>query len=175
MAEIIGDGIVSIKADVKECVDFFENLAVSEKSVSKAIMRSVGQGGRRAVKRNYPTVLKKRTGELYKSIKYKVYRSGGSVVITNSAQTDKHTSKDGRVARYGFMLASGYTIEAKKKSYLTFNVNGKWVKVKQVTVHEKDFTEGPVNRYLDSSTCTEDIDKAFQKQIDRVEKKLEAK
>ena len=113
MAEFIGQGIISVKADVDECLRFFDGLGKSEKSVTKAIMTQVGIGGRLAARKHYPSVLSKKSGKLYKSIKYKVYKNGKNVVFSADAVSGKKTSKDGRIARYGYMLASGYSITAK--------------------------------------------------------------
>ena len=173
MAQILAPGIVSIKADVKEALDFFENLNVSEKTITKSILRAVGQGGKKAMRQGYNAVLRKRTGTLYKSLKYYLYRNGKTLVFTNTADSGKRTSKDGRTARYGFMLASGYDIQPKAANkYLTFQINGKWVKSKHVHVSARDFAEGPVERFINSSDCDSKIDAALQKQIDRIEKKL---
>lgn len=60
MAEYLGDGIVSVKADLKEALDFFANLSVSEKTISKSVLRTVGQGGRKAMRQGYNAVLNKR-------------------------------------------------------------------------------------------------------------------
>ena len=85
----------------------------------------------------------------------------------------KKTSKDGRIARYGYMLASGYSITAKDPhKYLTFNINGKWVKKKSVTVAPRDFMEEPIDRYMMSGDLKARIDKAFDKQLEKVAKKL---
>lgn len=172
--ERLGQGIISIKADVLECVRFFDGLNVSEKTITKSIMSQVGQGGRIAARKSYPSILHKRTGKLFKSIKYKVYKNGQTVIFSASADSGKKTSKDGRIARYGYMLASGYTITA-KKDWLNFNINGKWVKVKSVHVDPFDFMERPIDRYMDSHDAKERIDKAFDKQLQKLEKKLGVK
>lgn len=173
MAEFIGQGIISVKADVDECLRFFDGLGKSEKSVSKAIMTQVGIGGRLAARKHYPSVLSKKSGKLYKSIKYKVYKNGRNVVFSADAVSGKKTSKDGRIARYGYMLASGYSITAKDPNkHLTFNINGKWVKKKSVTVAPRDFMEEPIDRYMMSGDLKARIDKAFDKQLEKVAKKL---
>ena len=170
--EQIGSGIISIRADVDECVMFFDNLGKSEKSISKAIMTEVGKGGKQAAKKNYPSVLNKRTGKLFKSIVYKTYKNGKTVIFSANADSGKKTSKDGRLARYGYMLASGYTITAKKDGWLTFFADNEWHKVKEVTVTARDFMEKPIDRYMDSGELRQRIDKAFDKQLEKVAKKL---
>ena len=167
----LGNGIISIRADVDKCVMFFDGLGKSEKSISKAIMTEVGKGGKQAAKKNYPSVLNKRTGKLFKSIVYKTYKNGKTVIFSANADSGKKTSKDGRLARYGYMLAAGYDIEA-KKDWLTFFADGKWHKVKHVHVDARDFMEKPINRYMDSGELKNRIDKAFDKQVEKVAKKL---
>ena len=174
MAQQIGEGIISIKADVDQCIMFFDGLGMSEKSVSKAIMTEVGKGGKKASKSNYPGILHKRSGNLFKSIKYKTYKNGKTVIFSANADSGKKTAKDGRIARYGYMLASGYDIYA-KKDWLTFFADGKWHKVKHVHVDARDFMEKPIDRYMDSGELKQSMDKAFDKQLQKLEKKLGVK
>lgn len=165
MAQYIGNGIISIKADVDECLRFFDGLGASDKTISKAIGTQVGQGARLAVRKYYPSILKKRTGKLYKSIYYKATSS--KVVIGANADSGKHTARDGRIARYGYMLAAGYTIQPK-----TIFKNGKKIERKGYTVEPRDFVERPVDRYMESGELKRRIDNAFDKQLKKIEKKL---
>ena len=171
MAQQIGSGIISVKAEVDQVLRYFDGLGASDKSITKGIMTEVGKGGRKKARAYYPAVIRKRTGRLFKSIRYKVYKNGQSVIFSANADSGKKTSKDGRLARYGYMLASGYTITA-KKDWLTFNINGKWVKKKSVTVAPRDFIEAPIDRYMDSGELRESMDNAFEKQLKKIEKKL---
>lgn len=167
MAVKLGDGLISIKADVIECVRFFDGINDNEKSIKKSIMSQIGQGGRIAVRKQYPGVLHKRTGKLFKSIRYKVYKSGDAVVFSANADSGKNTSKLGRRARYGYMLAAGYSITA-KKDWLTFFADGSWHKVKEVRVNSFDFMERPIERFMDSHDAEERMDKAFDKQLRKI-------
>ena len=173
MAEILDAGTISIRADVKEAQDYLSELGYKRKTINKAILRSVGTGGRQAIKKNYKTVLKKHTGKLYKGITSYVYRNGTRVVFTDNADSGKKTSKDGRIARYGFMLASGYTVESKNKNkpMRFLAADGKWVSTYGYTVGSRDWVEAPLQRYVSSGDCQLRIDKAFQNQIDKWEKK----
>jgi hypothetical protein len=173
MAEILDAGTISIRADIKEAQDFLMDLGYNRKSINKAILRSVGTGGRQAIRKNYKTVLKKHTGKLYKGITSYVYRNGTRVVFTDNVDSGKKTSKDGRIARYGFMLASGYSVESKnkKKPMRFMTADGKWVSTYGFRVEPRDWVEAPLQRYVSSGDCQLRIDKAFQKQIDKWEKK----
>ena len=171
MAEYLGDGMINLKVEIDDALKFFDGLNVNKTTIARGLLNTVGAGGKSRIKRNYPALLHKRSGLLYKSIKYTTYRNGTKVIFTNTADSGKRTSKDGRTARYGFMLASGYTITA-KSGYLTFNINGKWVKKKSVTVASRDYMEEPVLRYMDSGELNRNLDATFQKQVDRLEKKM---
>ena len=170
--QTIGNGIISIKAEVDTAVRYFDTLGQSERTVTRAIMNQVGQGGRKAIRSKYSSILHKRSGKLYKSIKYSIFDNGKSVIFSINASSGKKTSKDGRNARYGYMLSSGYTITAKNRKYLTFNINGKWIKKKSVTVTPRDIVEGPIDRYMSSGDLKNRIDKAFDQQLEKVKKRL---
>lgn len=174
MAEKIAAGIISLEAELSECYRLLDGLTHNHKTVRKYIMRAASTGGRQYVKRNYRSVLHKRSGTLYKSITSYVDSSGYKIIFTNNANSGKPTSKDGRLARYGFMLASGYDIKPKAgNKVLTFNINGKWVRKHSVTVQPKDFTESPVDRYFDSADCSARMEQATQKQVDYWNKRAE--
>ena len=166
------EGYVRIGADLRETMAFFEGLDVNKKAIQKKILKTVGIGARQAVKTNFTKVLHKRTGKLVKSVKSLVAKSGNSVVITNTAESGKNTAKDGRAARYGFMLAQGYTITAKNAKTLTFNINGQWIRKHSVTVPPKDWVEPSVEKYVASGECRERMDKEFQRQVNYWEKRI---
>lgn len=177
MAKYLGDGLISIKADIENAQNFLTELGLKKKAINKALLRAAGTGGRQAIRRNYKNVLHQRSGKLYKSITSYVYRNGTKVVFTNDADSGKPTSKDGRTARYGFMLASGYTVESKSKTkpMRFLAADGKWVTRWHFSVDKNgngiDWVEAPVMRYAESFDLKERLDKAFQKQVDKWEKK----
>lgn len=172
MAKKLDEGVISIQADISDAMAVFNGLEVNKVVIQKKLLGSVGTGGKQAIRRNYRSVLKKRSGLLYKSIKSYVKRNGSAVVFTNTADSGKNTGKGGKSGRYGFMLASGYTVEAKDDNLLTFNIDGKWFRMHSVEVKPKDFVENPVERYVDSLDCSNRIEKTLQKQVDYWDKKL---
>lgn len=174
MASKLGLGVISINTDITEAMAVFNGLDVNRKSIQKKLLGSVGTGGKQAVRRNYRSVLKKRSGLLYKSIKSYVKRNGSAVVFTDTAESGKNTGKGGKSGRYPFMLASGYTVEAKDK-LLTFQIDGKWFRKHSVTVQPKDFMEAPIERYVESLDCSNRMEKTLQKQVDYWDKKLGGK
>lgn len=163
---------IDMKADVSECLRFFDGINANKVAIRKKLMGRVGTGAKQAVKKNFTNYLHKRSGTLYKSVYSKVSRNGGIVIITNNADSGKPTAKDGRNARYGFMLASGYTIEAKTPTGLTFQINGKWIRKHSVTVSPKDWVEPSVTKYVESGECKTRLDKEFQKQVDYWNKRI---
>ena len=171
MAKVLDEGVISINAEISDAMAYFNGLEVNKKAIQKKLLSAVGTGGKQAIRRNYRSVLKKRSGTLYKSIRSYVKRNGSAVVFTNNAESGKNTGKGGKPGRYGFMLASGYDVEAKDK-LLTFQIDGKWYRMHHVHVDSKDFTEGPIERYVDSLDCQNRLDTALQKQVDYWDKKL---
>jgi len=166
------DGYIRVSADINEALRFFDGLDVNRKAIKKNLLRTIGTGAKNAVKHSYGQYLRKRTGTLYRSVTSKVSRSGKSVVISNNAESGKNTAKDGRAARYGFMLAQGYTIEAKTSHLLTFQVDGQWKRRHFVRVEAKDWVEPSVERYTKSADANQRLDKEFQKQVNYWEKRI---
>ena len=172
MAYKSDSGVINIKAEIDDAKKFFDGLNVNEKTITKQLLKTTGSGGLSRIRRGYNSVLNKRSGTLYKSLKYVIRDNNTKVVFTNTANSGKKTSKDGRLAYYGFMLASGYDVTAKEGRWLTFNVNGKWARVKQIHVAPRDFVEGPIDRFMESGDLDRRLDTTFQKQVERVEKKM---
>lgn len=175
MAEKISGGVFSLQVELQECYRLLDGIEHNNKMVRKYIMSAASRGGRSYVKRQYKNVLRKKTGQLYKTMTSYVDRPAYKIVFTNSADSGKRTAADGRTARYGFMLATGYTIpKNQEKKLLTFkdSRDGKWVrKYGPIEVKAKDFVEGPVDRYFSSHDCEERMEKAAQKQVDYWEKR----
>ena len=172
MSRVVGNGVISLKPDMDAAMNMFRGMEVNRKMITKKVLQAVGTGGKIAMRRAYRSVLKKRSGTLYKSIRSYVRKNGYELVFTNNANSGKNTAKDGRIARYGFMLASGYTIPKNKTDkLLTFQINGKWFRMHSVEVKSKDFTERPLERYTTSVDMLERMDKAVDKQIDYWEKR----
>ena len=71
---------------------------------------------------------------------------------------------------YGQAQAKGFTAVAKNDSYLTFQIDGKWVKKKQVTITPKPFVTQPGERAANSSEIQVKMEEAFMKEYDKIEK-----
>jgi len=164
------DGIISVEADINECLRFFNGLDVNKLAITRNILKAVGQGARSVAKKNLNKTLQRRTGNLYSHIRYVI--ASKTVDIYSDAESGKRTGKHNKPARYAFMLASGYTIEAKTPKGLTFNINGQWFRKHSVTVAPKDFIEPPIDRWVGSADYKARVDKAFQQQVNYWEKKI---
>lgn len=70
---------------------------------------------------------------------------------------------------YGQALAKGFTATAKQDKYLTFQANGKWVKVKQVTINARPFVTQPGERAANSSEVVRVQEEAFMKEYNKIE------
>ena len=109
---------IELKTDLDECIELLDDLVTNEKRTRKSILSQVGTRAKTQAKRNYKSILNKRTGNLYKSIRKYVYHNGRAAVVT------AHKTED--PVRYGFVLAHGTTIKPVNHNVLTSQVNGKW-------------------------------------------------
>lgn len=156
---------VSVETDLNEVMNLFDSLEKGQKTIRRHILAGVGTSAKNRVKKLYKSYnLEKGTGALYKSITRKVIRSGNAVIIEANA-------RNGNQVLYGYALAKGATIRAKASEYLTFQIDGKWVKVHEVNLPENKYVTEPVNSYMKSAELKQQLDKLAQREVDKLEKK----
>lgn len=156
---------VSVKADISGPLRYLESLGADKNKAMRRILSGIGTAAKNQVKKAYKGYsLSKGTGALYKSITRKVLRSGKGVIVEAKARTEKDK------VFYGYALAKGSEIRAKDNGYLTFQKDGKWMKVHSVKLPERDFVAKPVEKYLLSSAFAQKLDLLVQKELDRIEK-----
>ena len=161
--------MLSVETDISEVLDTLEDLGGRRSTMMRHLLSGIGTAAKNEVRKRYKSFgLTKGTGQLFKSIKRKVFRNGKAVLIQAKAQ------RDGSVF-YGYALAKGSAITAKKGKYLTFQIDSKWVKVHSVKLPERDFVVEPVGRYLRTTDFQTRVDELMQREISKIEKANERK
>ena len=155
---------ISLETDFDEAFNLIDGLGKEFPKIRRKVLAGIGTTAVKKSKTAYRGMLQKRTGNLYKSIKRSVVKSGKAVVIYPRAKSSNNVA-------YGFPLAKGSVIRAKDDDYLTFQVNGRWVKKKEVRVPSHDFVEGPINSYLGSKAHKDQMDQIIEKELKRLENK----
>ncbi len=154
----------SVKTEFDEALKLLEKLGGDRKKMMRRLLSGIGTSAKAKVKKTYKTYgLHKNSGELYKSIKSRVVRSGRGVIIDAKAQSD------GGIF-YGYALAKGARITAKDGGFLSFQKDGKWIRAKEVKLPERDFVARPVEEYLKTQAFRDRLDSLVQKEIDRIER-----
>lgn len=156
--------MVSVETDLKEVLGVLEEMGGSRSTMMRHLLSGIGTAAKGEVKRSYKSYgLAKGTGALYKSIQRKVFRNGKAVAVQAKARR-----KDG--VFYGYAIAKGSTITARNGKWLTFQKDGKWVKVHSVKLPERNFVEAPVKKYLRSTEFQNKVDELMEKEIRKIEK-----
>lgn len=187
MARNLDDGAISVKTDIEDCMAFFDGLEVNKTQIRKRLMRVTGRGAVQAAKRGIGNTLHNRTGNLKRGMTYTMGWQGEYVKVYSGADSGKATSglrpsqrflrhgithEHRRNARYGFMLASGYTATATSSWGMRFQVGGVWVTKHSIRVSPKDWLEPSVIRYADSNDLHNRLEKELQNQINYWEKRI---
>ena len=154
---------IELKTNIDECIELMDDLVTNEKRTRKSILSQVGTKAKTQAKRNYKSILHKRTGNLYKSIRKYVYHNGRAAVITAHKADDK--------VRYGFVLAHGTTIKPVNHKVLTFQINGKWYRRHEVVIKPHDFIERPVLEYVNGPQIDRDLEKITANIIKKTEER----
>jgi hypothetical protein len=156
---------VSVETDLAEALSFLESLGTDRDKAMRRILGGIGTAARSQVRKAYKSHgLSKGSGALYKSISRRVIRSGKAVIVEAKAASEKDK------VFYGYALAKGARITAKDGGYLTFQKDGKWVRVHSVKLSERDFVAAPVKKYLTSTNFKTKLDALVQKEVARIEK-----
>ena len=153
---------ISVKANIDECIRLLNCLEKNERKIRRRMLSQTGTAVKSKIKKSYGSMLEKRTGALYKSLKSRVVKAGNMAVVYPAAEKSK--------VRYGFVLAKGAEITAKDGNLLTFQVNGKWIRKKSVSIKPRDWVAEPAKRYLESAEYRKKLDLMMQKEIERAEK-----
>lgn len=155
---------LSIEADISDAIKMLTELGAKEKRTLKKVLSQIGTDAKNKARKAYKSSgLGKGTGELKKSIIRKVLKNGKEVLISAKARNERNIF-------YGYALAKGSTIRPKNGEALHFQIDGKWITVKEVKLKEHDFISAPVKDYLQSTAFKEKLDKVIEKEIDRIEK-----
>ena len=154
---------IEMESQIDEAMELLDGIKHNEKRIKKSVLGMFGTKAKNAAKRQYSSVLNKKSGYLYKTIRRYVYTNGKAVVVTAHRKDDLN--------RYGFVLAHGATIEPKEHPVLTFKIGDKWISRHSVTIEPKDFIERPTIRYVNSAQAETDLDEIMRKQLDKLEEK----
>ena len=156
---------ISVETDLAEALTYLESLGVNRHKAMRRILGGIGLAARAQVRKAYKAHgLSKGSGALYKSISRRVIRSGKAVIVEAKADSKKNK------VFYGYALAKGSRITAKDGEYLTFQKDGKWVRVHSVKLPERDFVAAPVKKYLGTTAFKTKLDQLVQKEVARIEK-----
>ena len=127
-------------------------------------------------KSGMPGRSKREPENLKKSIKNKAYRKPrlGQIIYSDVHAFNPYNPTAPKVL-YGIALAKGFTAEAKKDKYLTFQADGKWHKVKSVTVSARPFVSSPADRAAHSQELVKRMETTVTKELEKLEKKYQKK
>jgi len=156
---------VSVETELSEALTYLESLGANRHKAMRRILGGIGTAARSQVRKAYKSQgLSKGTGALYKSISRRVIRSGKAVIVEAKASSEKTK------VFYGYALAKGARISAKEGGYLTFQKDGKWIRVHSVKLPERDFVAAPVKKYLSSTAFKTKLEALVQREVARIEK-----
>ena len=156
---------ISVQAELDEALSYLEGLGANRDKMLRRLLGGIGTAARAQVRKAYKSQgLSKGTGALYKSISRRVIRSGKAVIVEAKASSEQNK------VFYGYALAKGARITARDGGWLTFQKDGKWVRVHEVKLPERDFVAAPVKKYLSSTAFKTKLDQLVQREVARIEK-----
>lgn len=160
-----GTESISVQAELDEALSYLEGLGANRDKMLRRLLGGIGTAARAQVRKAYKSQgLSKGTGSLYKSIGRRVIRSGKAVIVEAKASSEQNK------VFYGYALAKGARITARDGGWLTFQKDGKWVRVHEVKLPGRDFVAAPVKAYLGTTAFKAKLEQLVQKEVTRIEK-----
>lgn len=184
--------IFDFKCDIDGLSQYVQNLEKATNDIQRKAMSKGGQYIASQVRSNYksyfpnPARHHDKTGmkgykkgepeNLRKSIRNRAYAKPklGQIIYTKVHAYNPYSPEQPNVL-YGAALAKGFTATAKNDKYLTFQADGKWHKVKSVTVAARPFVTEPSERASKSQEIVRRMEGVIQKEIEKQEQKAKAK
>lgn len=159
---------ISIEPKLDALHQGLQDVSEYTKYLDLDILRKLGSGAVRRVKSEYTSLLRKRTGRMYKGIYSYTDRSRKQQVVTNSASNPPTSGG----IRYPAVLSRGAVIKPKAAKVLTFMTpDGKWRRAHSVIIPRIDWLDRPAKQYMSSLQADDDIEYVVQKKIDQLKKK----
>jgi phage gpG-like protein len=144
--------ILDIRADITEVHEALKQVDINLKHINKKILTALTIKMKNAVSKKIYTVLKKKDGQLKKSI-YKWSKSDTAASVGSMMQRIAQTHEYGK------------KILPKKKKYLSFKVDDVWIRTKEVNIPARPFFFATVDTFIGSSEFQATIEKTLDKAL----------
>lgn len=172
---------INLDENLREIEQIFGNLHKEAYNVER---KAVAAGSRvigQEVRRSYKQYFQNKSGQhpdkpfkdpknLRSSVRVKQYKKPKlGAYITSTVHAYNPYSPDQPKVLYGIALGKGYTIQPKDPDkYLTFQVDGKWVKRKEVKVDARPWITDPGTRAANSTQVQRAMETAVQKELEKL-------
>lgn len=145
--------------DLKKKLDEIQDPKTIQK-LSKKMFQAALRGGVKAAKKSLSITASKKSGSLYRSIKGRLSRKDKAVGIIGPSGSFNFMK--------AYTLEQGITRKAKDSEYMSFKVNGRWVRKKTVNQYPRPWFERSVGKYLESNQLVSDMDKQLERDLKKI-------
>jgi len=144
---------IDITFDKKELFEEFDLLKKDINKIARRMLSKVFQGIIRDSKKSL--TLKKKSGNLFRSFKYKTDSRDMSGWVGNTAY-------------YANFHEQGSTILPKKSKYLMFKIDGQFKKVSRVVLPKREILKPDVDDYFLTEKANKIMSKTLQESLDQI-------
>lgn len=157
--------------DVKMVVDEVSGALIqsrlSQKSITKKVLRTIGSKGTVAVRRRMNSVLRKRTGALRKALRSYVPRDENkNFAVIGFKKQGKGTGV--YAGTKAFVNEYGATILPKKRKTLSFNAGGGFRTSDAVIIPARPFFNPAIQSYFGSGAYLDDVSEMVDKEMKKI-------
>ncbi|AFG37632.1 hypothetical protein [Spirochaeta africana] len=149
-----------VSGDLQEIKKALTDLGLERntRTIQRRILRRLGSKARTVAKRSYRANLGKETGELYRSIRHRLTKKG-SVIISPTG---------GKNLMKGNVLQSGAVIRPTSGEFLTYQINGKWIKSRVSIIRPRNWFYQAVDAFANSAEAQRYIEEQLEREVTRI-------
>jgi hypothetical protein len=150
-----------IKIDDKEVAKKLTGTTLKMQSIAKKIQTAVNREVLKKAKSNAKTQFKTKNNnpdDLHNPSIFKTFRKW-------NAKRKPFISYVAARTLHAAVMENGAVISAKNGKYLTFKINGQWVKVKSVTIPARPYLAPAVSDVWNSNTAKEIMEQVLDKEL----------
>lgn len=145
--------MINLEPKLEAIHEAFADVAdvLSPQKLDRYILSRLGAGVKTVARKSAKQLVTQRTGAMYRGVYSYYNKAKRQQFVTNNA------TNPASGARYPWILAAGHRRDTRSGKMLSFG--------------ERDWIEGPGNRYLYSNKADDDIEKVVNRELDKLKKR----
>lgn len=154
--------MIHIHEDFSDIYKALDEIGLKSKQINRKVLSLFGREGRKQARREIRSKTTRRSGELAGGMRFMIKPIDKLTVMPSPGKNWMKAE----------VLQRGWEVKSKSKPYMTFQIDGNWVKVKSFKIQPRGWFYSSFDSYINSGLARQDAEKLLVKEIDRIFNKV---